>query len=409
MITTHSTSNYRNDLYTFLSSSTIEGYRQDPYFDSVGQATIGVGFNIEGDSNVQRYVLNQLGVFAGRTDQEIETIRKDFEATIINVPNGDEIQLVTVLNAKLRQYLGAQTTTLFTMNTTQSRSVFEQILGDSITGQTTIGQSITKDGKQKELDSKLQIVGVASIEHDTKEYVALMAMFYNQKATNPLIGEKLLSALRDGSRAEAWFEIRYNSNGGASSGRGIANRRYAESNTFGLYENTTLNDAEAKSIFQMYTEHRETIYTYEGNTRTSPATGESFASRASDARTTLLSRYSQKTEPFGPDTVSLPSIDGEVLVGNDDLRGDLFDVRQISIPGVPAYIFDLSKNDLMFGEGGRDTLHGHGGSDVLYGGAAGDELHGEEGEDYLFGGTEKIRFREGTTTTRCSAAPAMTS
>lgn len=34
MITTHATTNYRDDLYAFLRSPSIEGYRQDPYFDS---------------------------------------------------------------------------------------------------------------------------------------------------------------------------------------------------------------------------------------------------------------------------------------------------------------------------------------------------------------------------------------
>ena len=46
MITTHSTANYRDDLYAFLGSDRIEGFRQDPYFDKPGFATIGVGFNI---------------------------------------------------------------------------------------------------------------------------------------------------------------------------------------------------------------------------------------------------------------------------------------------------------------------------------------------------------------------------
>jgi hypothetical protein len=57
MITTHSTTNYRNDLYAF--SPSIEDFRQDPYFDSVGLATIGVEFNIETDTNVLLYVLKR--------------------------------------------------------------------------------------------------------------------------------------------------------------------------------------------------------------------------------------------------------------------------------------------------------------------------------------------------------------
>ncbi|MDH5670388.1 MAG: hypothetical protein OEY86_20495 [Nitrospira sp.] len=115
MIATHSTTNYRNDLYAFLSSDRIEGFRQDPYFDSVGLATIGVGFNIEGDRNVLRYVLNQLGVFDGKSDQAINDAVEDFRLTIIGVSDGDEVQLVNVLNNKLReiQYLGPQSSTLF--------------------------------------------------------------------------------------------------------------------------------------------------------------------------------------------------------------------------------------------------------------------------------------------------------
>jgi GH24 family phage-related lysozyme (muramidase) len=266
MIPTHATTNYRDDLYAFLSSPPIEGFRQDPYFDSVGLATIGVGFNIEGDRSVQRYVLNQLGVFAGRSDQEIENIRQDFENTIASVPNGNEVQLVNNLNAKLRQYLGAQTTTLFTLDMTQSRAIFEQILGDTTTGQTTIGQNIVRDGKQKELDATLSAAGVGGISHDTNEYVALMSLFYNQRPTNPLIGPKLLTALQSDYHAEAWYEIRYNSNGGASQSSGIASRRYAEAQLFGLYNGPIINPqpdaAEAKAIFQMYTTHRETIVAY---------------------------------------------------------------------------------------------------------------------------------------------------
>ncbi len=40
MITTHSIADFRAALYGFLSSSSIEGFRQDPYFDSKGIATM---------------------------------------------------------------------------------------------------------------------------------------------------------------------------------------------------------------------------------------------------------------------------------------------------------------------------------------------------------------------------------
>ncbi|MHB1530038.1 MAG: lysozyme inhibitor LprI family protein [Acidiferrobacteraceae bacterium] len=47
------------------------------------------------------------------------------------------------------------------------------------------------------------------VPHDTDEYKALMSLYYN----NPdLIGHHLLHALATGNRAEAWCEIRYDSN-----------------------------------------------------------------------------------------------------------------------------------------------------------------------------------------------------
>jgi len=312
MITTHATANYRDDLYAFLRSDRIEGFRQDPYFDSKGLVTIGVGFNIEGDRNVRRYVLNQLGVFAGQSDQEIENRQLEFEQIILGVTDGDEVDLVTKLNAKLREYLGAQTTTLFTLDTTQSRAIFEQILGDPTTGTATIGQAIIRDGKQKELDAILGNVLGGPSAHNTKEYVVLMSLYYNQQASNPLIGPntKLMRALQQDNRAEAWYEIRYHSNGGASAGAGIANRRIEESNRFSLYDNAGLGvgEAEAKAVLRMYTTHRDAILDYESRFSTQFAASVTYTIQFQliGAETTLIGTYAHGR-----------TIDGEVLVGQD--------------------------------------------------------------------------------------------
>ncbi|MBY0246223.1 MAG: hypothetical protein K2Q17_01045 [Nitrospiraceae bacterium] len=83
MITTHSIADYREALYNFLISPPIEGFRQGPYFDSKGLVTIGTGFNIETDGDVLRYVLNQLGVFVGKSDQAINAAVNDFQQAIV--------------------------------------------------------------------------------------------------------------------------------------------------------------------------------------------------------------------------------------------------------------------------------------------------------------------------------------
>lgn len=66
---------------------------------------------------------------------------------------------------------------------------------------------------------------------NTEEGVALFSLYYN---TPKLIGKGLQSALKENNRFRAWFEIRYRSNGGKS--KGIAKRRFAESNIFGLFD-----------------------------------------------------------------------------------------------------------------------------------------------------------------------------
>ena len=73
-----------------------------------------------------------------------------------------------------------------------------------------------------------QILGFHMAE--SRERAALASLAYNNASA--LLGPKLVAAIQTDDRAEAWYQIRYNSNGGASSGSGIANRRIAESNLF---------------------------------------------------------------------------------------------------------------------------------------------------------------------------------
>lgn len=66
---------------------------------------------------------------------------------------------------------------------------------------------------------------------NTEEGVALFSLYYN---TPKLIGEGLQTALKENNRFKVWFEIRYRSN--RSKSKGIAKRRFAESNIFGLFD-----------------------------------------------------------------------------------------------------------------------------------------------------------------------------
>ena len=364
MNNTQPITNYRTDLLTFLTP--LEGFRQDPYFDTKGIVTIGYGFNIETNPDALLLVLNQLGLFAGRTDQGIISIRNDFGQLISGVTAGDTIVLVNTLNAKVRDYLGAQTSTIFTLDQTQSTTVFSQILGDPATGQTVIGQGIVIQGKQLKLDTNLG----NSVPHNTKEYVAVMSLFYNAESL-VRSGSKLASAVINDDRAEAWYQIRYGSNADGQH----APRRIAESNLFSLYDNAGqgVSEAEAKEVLRMYTIHQPEIQDYESHYASLFPTGgtNTVVFQIIGAKTTLIPIYNAGKV-----------IDGEVLVGNE--FGNILDEYGRLV---------LDKNDLLFGEGGDDFLYGHGGEDVLYGGDGRDTLVGGAGNDHLEGGAGFDTYR----------------
>ncbi len=83
---------------------------------------------------------------------------------------------------------------------------------------------------------------------DSKERAALVSMAYNGGAG--IIGPKLTAAITNDNRSEAWYEIRYNSNGGGSRSSGIATRRYSESDMFNLYD-AVFNEEGSKEIMRM--------------------------------------------------------------------------------------------------------------------------------------------------------------
>jgi Ca2+-binding RTX toxin-like protein len=213
---------------------------------------------------------------------------------------------------------------------------------------------------------------------ESKERVALFDMVYNGGAG--LIGDNLLSALENNNRAEAWYEIRYNSNYGNSrinTGLGIANRRVSESNTFNLYSNNFDNlsneakTAESKTIMRMYTLHKSgngTPYSIENEETSFPAAyngSNSITSQTEPAKTYLITNFGEGV-----------NIDGDIIVGAglDSYAYKNETINDASLRGT-------SDNDLIFGEKGNDTINAGNGDDVIYGGEGNDTLNGGKGND----------------------------
>ncbi|RXR06565.1 XVIPCD domain-containing protein [Pseudoxanthomonas composti] len=103
----------------------------------------------------------------------------------------------------------------------------------------------------------------------SEERVAMVSLTYNRGA-GALMGNAarsvpehpVMDAIRDGNRAEAWFQMRYNCWGSADPQfeGGLRKRRFAEAEVFGLYDDpNNVSPQEARSVAQMYGLHRDEI------------------------------------------------------------------------------------------------------------------------------------------------------
>jgi hypothetical protein len=108
---------------------------------------------------------------------------------------------------------------------------------------------------------------------DSREKAVLLSLSYNSKdntASQPglsLLGQKLRDAVILGDRAEAWYEIRYNSDADHQQ----AKRRYIESHIFGLYseinDDYVPTDSESLKALRTFTKHESKILNYDYDNR----------------------------------------------------------------------------------------------------------------------------------------------
>ena len=243
-------------------------------------------------------------------------------------------------------------------------------LTDEPTATKLLGMKLTK--YETALDTAL---GGHSQLADSKDRIAIISLLYTM--VDPVadkISKKIpstIAAIQNDNRAEAWFEIRYGSNGDGQH----ASRRYAEAHLFGLYDSggTFTDPNEAKEVMRMYTWNKDAIRKYETAYPPSKYGYAGIDEDIKDAKNYLIANFATKVGM---------SIDGQVIVG----------------AGLPSYAYleenrimdeltGTDKNDLIFGERGSDImLSGGKGNDVIYGGEGNDKIKGGEGNDYIEGG-----------------------
>lgn len=102
----------------------------------------------------------------------------------------------------------------------------------------------------------------------SEERVAMVSLTYNRgvgaltgNAARNIPEHPIMDAIRDGNRAEAWFQMRYNCWGSNTQFEGgLRKRRFAEAQVFGLYDDpNNVSPEEARSVAQMYGLHQDEI------------------------------------------------------------------------------------------------------------------------------------------------------
>lgn len=318
----------------------LEGATSKPYVDIVGVPTIGIGFSLR--ANLEKVLLAMVG-----EDAYSSKLLAKLDAVVDkSYSYGSSATLMSALDKVMAAW---------------NRAVDSDVPKHfAFSNDDQIADALDLIAPTYDVYVDKWLSGIPECD----ERMALFSLAYN----NPrLLGPGLKAAIEEGDRAEAWFQIRYYSNGGASAGSGIANRRYVEADLFGLYDTDgKASFSEAVQTGQMLAEWHEKILSYEAKYDPDKAASVKGVETIGDMTEELAPAIRTALKTFGLST----KIQVEELLATDKgfttLYGD----------GTTA---DSAAND-------ADMLIGRTGVDTLYGGAGNDILVGRSGSDMLTGG-----------------------
>ncbi|MNZ13767.1 Bifunctional hemolysin/adenylate cyclase precursor [compost metagenome] len=398
---------YEELRYAFIKQVEESGHENpEPYYDTKGLITIGVGFNLHNVNTLRTFLEVAMGVSAA-----------DLERYVLGI------------SAVLNQYqLSTSGSSMQTANMQQALSAEWRILTGNASAQFVVtnrdGNSakelirytfdeLIEDVYEVSLSNRLTGRGIAGLGGDGYSYERLVLLSLEYNNGGVLIGNGLLTALGNGDRFTAWYEIRFRSNGGASASGGVAKRRYMESELFGLYDDSgSVEDAEAEHVVNRFLEPSvfSSITAYESvwGSRISAANAELAILGVSNTVKVLdqiflpiseylYKRYAESDIEYIPTS---PVIDGRVVLnftqGSENaIQSSVFEVDGqdkndllISLDGPGRVLNGGLGDDILISKVAADSLSGGTGSDILMGGGGNDYLDGGEDSDYLNGGDD---------------------
>jgi GH24 family phage-related lysozyme (muramidase) len=336
---------YNDERFALLKL--LEGSTTKPYIDGVGDATIGIGFNLV--YNLEPVLRTIIGD-KNWNDTLFDLLQDVVDKTYTPGQSG---ALITALNAVMKNWhdhIDSDVPATFAFKNDAQIAKALDAMDDYYDGR---------------IDS-----WVAGIP-DSSERAALFSLAWNAPS---MLGPKLQAAIESGDRAEAWYEIRYNSLSSSlpdSVKDGIANRRYVEADMFSLFHNEAkATYAEAVDAGRMLAGHHDTLLAYEA--AYDPLTAAvvkgvdtigSIGTELQPAITAVLHKYQLALDHPLEELLATGS-------GMADLAGD--GTGHDSVANDDDLLLGDKISNHLSGDAGGDVLIGLRGADTLAGGAGAD-------------------------------------
>lgn len=350
----------------------LEGSTSLPYVDAVGDATIGIGFNLV--YNLDPVLTAMIG--AGHWS---DTLRDRLEAQIGKAYASGQ-------NSALRANLDRVMADWHNNHDSGVPATFA-FRSDAQIIAALAAMDDYYDGR---------INGWLADIPESDERAALFSLCWNAPS---MLGPKLKAAIESGDRAEAWYEIRYNSLSSSlpdSVRPAIANRRYVEADGFNLYDTDgRASYAEAVETGRMLASHHNTVLWYEDRYDPLQAaaikgveTIGTIVTELQPAIRAVLARFelprARHVEELLVASRTMPDVSGE---------GTAFDTTAND----DDLLLGSTAANVLTGGAGRDILIGLGGRDGLAGGSGADWFVFAAMKDSPAGTHDTIRdFQHGT-------------
>lgn len=363
---------YKSKRYnTLLGFETVGGQVDlTAYTDSAGYPTIGAGFKIDSNWNA---ILTTMGFNMTALPETAEYTYISLIEALIPTDSKFTTSEMATLNSQLNTIMQARYDYYVSIGDNSKRNTFS--FNDSAEVQTTFNTIVdAPKGYEETLSKWLGETTQYSIVPMGNERIALLSLVYNN-VIGPGKSPNLLNDLKNGNRAEAWYEISYHSNGGSSASQGIANRRYQEAELFGLWGDggptqtelanfeTFLNSTDPYSINKSTLQYMRTYENTYPPSNAGIATIDNYINGTAAVKDYFITKYGQGT-----------IIDGNVILGTEldnMITASGTYLTEIQVKG-GSIALNTDKNDLILAGTGNDTIYGGGGADVIYGEAGTD-------------------------------------